>query len=78
MLQVKVPYHAQNPEFTLQVNAKTKDSEADFMNVLNYLLTPDKQLVYSDKGQAKQVRNTPPTYSTNPYPSISFLQIWAN
>ncbi|XP_070187830.1 hillarin-like isoform X2 [Littorina saxatilis] len=52
---VKVPYHAQNPEFTLQVNAKTKDSEADFMNVLNYLLTPDKQLVYSDKGQAKQV-----------------------
>ncbi|XP_070182533.1 uncharacterized protein [Littorina saxatilis] len=52
---VKVPYHAQNPEFTLQVNAKEKDSEADFMNVLNYLLTPDKQLVYSDKGQTKQV-----------------------
>ncbi|XP_076464058.1 hillarin-like [Babylonia areolata] len=56
-INVKVPWHANNPEFSLQVDAKPKDSEEEqLVNVLNYLLTSDRELVHSIKGQEQQLR----------------------
>lgn len=54
-MQVRVPWEEQNPEFSLQLDAREQNSEAEFVNVLNYLLTPDKQLLYTLKGLEQQV-----------------------
>ena len=50
-----VPWEAHNPEFSLQVDAKEVDSEGEFVNVLNYLLTPDRELVQTIGDTQKQV-----------------------
>ena len=54
-MQVRVPWHEQNPEFSLQVDAKETNSVAKYVNVLNYLLTPDRQLVCTIKDPQQQV-----------------------
>jgi hypothetical protein len=36
---VRVPEHAQNPEYALQVNARQEGTGGQYDNVVNYLLT---------------------------------------
>lgn len=42
-IEVTVPQHAHNPEYALQVNTRPAGSRQNFENVVNYLLTHDKQ-----------------------------------
>lgn len=44
VIDIKVPYDDFNPEFAVQIQAREKDSDKEFVTVLNYLLTPDTEL----------------------------------
>ena len=48
---VKVPEHAQNPEYALQVNARQQGSNGPYDNVVNYLLTHGRDQVSDDNNE---------------------------